>query len=85
MGAAQPSALAPLIASRPAPTPPDDQETITLLFKDGRPPLQIRNYILTRSAVYLTGKHFYEIPLSDIDLGATQRVNWDAGVAFRLP
>ncbi len=87
-GFAQPTMLMPLVplvsVSR-SPNPPDEEETVTLVFKDGRPPLQVRNYILTRSAIYLTGKHFNEILLSDIDLQATQRVNWDAGVTFRLP
>lgn len=67
------------------PKPADEEEAVTLVFKDGRPPLQVRNYILTRSAIYLAGKHFNEILVSDLDLPATQRVNWDAGVTFRLP
>lgn len=85
MGSAQPMVLVPLITVSQPPTPSDDEETVILVYKDGRPPLQIRNYILTRSAIYLTGKHFNEILLSDIDLQATQRVNWDAGVTFKLP
>lgn len=64
---------------------PAQEEVVTILFKDGRPPLQIRNYILTRSALYLAGEHFNEIPLAEIDLPATQQVNWNAGVTFRLP
>ena len=82
IGAAQPMVLVPVSRQ---PNPPEEEETVTLVYKDGRPPLQIRNYILTRSAIYLTGKHFNEIPLSDLDLQATQKVNWDAGVTFRLP
>ncbi len=73
------------ISSAYAAEPPPAPDAVTILFKDGRPPLQVRNYALTRSALYLTGQHFYEIPLSDIDLPATQRLNWNAGVAFRLP
>ncbi len=62
-----------------------EPDTVTILFKDGRPPLQVRNYALTRTALYITGQHFYEIPLTDIDLPAMQRVNWNAGIVFRLP
>lgn len=79
------SGLGPVASSRHLPDTSESDETIILVFRDGRAPLQVRNYILTRSAVYLPGKHFNEIPLSDLDLEATQRVNWAAGVTFRLP
>lgn len=78
------SMAAPLVPPRPVQAAPEE-EAITIVFKNGRPPMQVRNYILTRSALYLTGAHFNEIPLSDVDLVATQQVNWNAGVTFRLP
>ncbi len=83
--APQPMVSAPFTPLVPLGSPTEQGDVLTIVFKDGRPPLQVRNYILTRSALYLTGAHFYEVPLADIDLPATQRVNWDAGVVFRLP
>ena len=62
--------------SRPSPNrppnPPDEEEVITLVFRDAPTP-QVRNYILTLSAIYLTGKHFNEIPVSDIGLEEMQK------------
>ena len=66
-------------------TNPAPEELTTLIFKDGRPPLQIRNYALTRTALYLTGAQTYEIPVDQIDLPATVLVNQQAGISFRLP
>jgi hypothetical protein len=61
------------------------QEAVTLIFKDGRPPQQIHNYLLTRSALYVTEPDRRIIPTSQLDLVATVKVNRDAGVDFRLP
>ncbi len=71
------------VINPPAPQPQED--VVTLVFKDGRPPEQIRNYALTRSALLLPGQHMREIPLDDIDLLTTERVNRALGVDFRLP
>ena len=65
--------------------PARQEETVTIVFKDGRPAQQIRNYALTRSALLVTDARMREIPLDEIDLPATQRVNRAAGVDFRLP
>ena len=81
-------------APRPAytaevPTPaaplPDQPET-TLVFKDGRAPQQVQSYAVTRTTLYvLDGARRREIPLSQIDLPATQQTNRDAGVDFNVP
>lgn len=68
----------------PAATPAAE-DTTTLIFKDGRPPQQIRNYALTHDAIYITGAHIYQIPLNQLDLAATARVNAQAGVSFQVP
>ncbi len=71
-------------AAQPAPAAAED--AITLVFKDGRPPEQIRNYALTRTTLYvIRDGHRRDIPVSDLDLAATERANETAGVAFRLP
>ncbi len=56
-----------------------------LVFKDGRPSLEIHNYALTRTTLYVLDQHHRDIPVDDIDLAATQKANRDAGVDFRIP
>jgi hypothetical protein len=67
------------------PTPPIGEDAITLIFKDGRPPEQIHNYILTRDTLFVGDKHRPDIPVDQIDLAATVKVNQELGVDFRLP
>jgi hypothetical protein len=69
---------------RPAPEP-EPQKAVTLIFKDGRPSQQFYNYMLTRTTLYVQDQHRQQIPVADIDLAATQKVNTDAGVEFQLP
>jgi hypothetical protein len=63
----------------------ESQETVTLIFKDGRPPEQIHNYLLTRTTLYVGDVPHRDIPTAQLDLAATAKVNHDAGVEFRLP
>ena len=74
-----------VVASASPVSSPAAEEATTLVFRDGRPPLKIGNYALTRSAIYLTGARIYEIPLSELDLSATVQVNRQAGIEFQLP
>jgi hypothetical protein len=60
-------------------------EAVTLVFKDGRPPEQIHNYILTRTTLFVRDQHARKIPTDQLDLAATAKVNQDAGVDFQLP
>jgi hypothetical protein len=63
-----------------------DQPGVTLVFKDGRPPQQVRNYAVTRTTLYvLDGARRREIPLDDLDLPSTEKTNRDAGVDFDVP
>jgi hypothetical protein len=64
---------------------PAAEEAVTLVFKDGRPAEQIHNYVLTSTTLYVGDGHRREIPLDQLDLTATAKVNRDAGVDFRLP
>lgn len=70
--------------SQPAASPESD-EVVTLIFKDGRPPEQIHNYILTRSTLIVGDKQHRNIPTDQLDLIATAKANQDAGIEFRLP
>lgn len=78
-----PSAYPPLPAQ--ANPPPEREEAVTLIFKDGRPSEQIHNYILTRSTLFVGDGQHREIPTDQLDLVATAKANQDAGVDFRLP
>ena len=62
------------------------QPATTLIFKDGRTPVQVHNYALTASTLYaLDGESRQEIPLSLLNVPATVEANRAAGVDFALP
>jgi hypothetical protein len=62
------------------------QPATTLIFKDGRPPVQVHNYALTASTLYaLDGDSGQEIPLSLLNVPETVETNRKAGVDFALP
>jgi hypothetical protein len=66
--------------------PVSAQPATTLIFKDGRPPVQVHNYALTADTLYaLDGDSRKEIPLSLLNLQATVEANRAAGVDFALP
>jgi len=59
---------------------------LTVIFKDGRAPIQVRNYLMTaRILTDLDSYHYEQIPLDQIDLAATKRFNTFAGVDFQVP
>ena len=64
---------------------PAPENAVTLVFKDGRPTEQIHNYMLTRTTLYVQEQRMREIAVADLDLAATEKVNREAGVDFRLP
>jgi hypothetical protein len=81
----------PLNPYPPYPGPPQpiaapaSQEAVTLVFADGRPSEQIHNYMLTRTTLFVLDEHHRDVPLDQLDLAATAKVNHDAGIDFRLP
>ncbi|MGO9338194.1 MAG: hypothetical protein ACLPY1_11870 [Terracidiphilus sp.] len=77
-----PIAMTSASARRAAPA---SEEAVTLIFKDGRAPRQIHNYILTRSTLFVGDRNPSEIPVNQLDLEATAKVNQNAGIDFRLP
>lgn len=64
---------------------PSSENAVTLIFKDGRPPEQIHNYLLTATTLTVLDQHDREIPLDQIDVAATQAANRATGVDFRVP
>jgi hypothetical protein len=63
-----------------------DHPALTLVFNDGRPPIQVHSYALTSSSVFVAESgHQRIIPVTDLDLPATIAQNREAGVNFELP
>jgi len=62
-----------------------NEDGVTLVFKDGRMPVQIHDYVLTRNTVYVWDRHQRVIPIDQIDMVATAKANSEAGVDFELP
>ena len=90
----QPPSYAPWPYSRPAPSsssqvipsaPPAPDVPVTLVFKDGRPNEKIHNYLLTNSTLSVLDQQRQVIPVDQLDIAATERVNREAGVDFALP
>lgn len=76
----------------PAPAAPQMQyvpgsaTTVILIYRDGRPPEQIQNYLATRSTLtVLDGGRRRDIPLSALNIPATISANRQTGVDFQLP
>lgn len=72
-------------AEPPAAATAQTQEPLMLVFKDGRPAQQVRNYILTPEWIYIQDENRRAIPVDQLDLTATAQVNRQAGVDFQLP
>lgn len=65
---------------------PGSADTVTLIFKDGRPPEQVQNYIATKKTLtVINGSRHYDIPIADLDVLATIKANRETGVGFQLP
>ena len=56
-----------------------------LVFRDRRPSLEIHNYALTPKILYVLDQQHRDIPVDEIDLAATQKVNRDSGIDFQFP
>lgn len=61
-------------------------EPLKLIFKDGRAPITIQNYMVNaRALTDLDSDHFEKIPLEQIDIAATQEANRSHGIDFQVP
>jgi hypothetical protein len=77
--------------ARSAPAPrhqqehPDPDPTTVLIFRDQHKK-EIQNYAIVGQTLWsFAAQHTEKIPLSDLDIPATQKANEDRGVDFRLP
>jgi len=65
---------------------PGSSDTVILIYKDGRPPEQIQNYLATRTSItILDGGRRRVVPVDALDIPATIRANRQTGVDFKLP
>jgi hypothetical protein len=79
--AEQSAAPAPAAVSAPLPKQP-----LTVIFKSGRDPIRIENYMMTATVLTdLDAQHYEQIPLDQVDRVATQWANSAAGVDFQIP
>jgi hypothetical protein len=62
----------------------NNDATTLLIFKDGTQ-REVKNYAIMGQYVFLFSGDHRKIPLSDINVDATQKVNEDRGVEFRVP
>ncbi len=59
---------------------------LTVIFKSGRAPETMQNYMLTSKALTdLDPDHYQQIPLDQINLSATAQANRSKGVDFQVP
>ncbi len=72
-------------SENPAPPAEPPLPPTSLVFKDSHT-LEVGNYAIVGQTLYdLTPGHPRRIPISDLDLEATQKANEDRGVTFQLP
>lgn len=76
----EPAAATPVL-----PTPVSDtQRVTTVVLNDGRS-VQIQNYALTPTTLYVLDAQRRDIPLGEIDIAATQKANRAVGIDFQVP
>lgn len=67
------------------PTAVGEQDTTTLIFADGHQ-LDLHNYAIVGQTLFnFDGTGPFKVRLAELDLGATEKINEDRGVEFKLP
>jgi hypothetical protein len=74
-----PVQAAPIQNYEPAPI-----DSTVLVFRDGHKQ-QVTNYAVVGQTLYVFDERRQKIPLGDLDVPATIKVNDDRGVEFQLP
>lgn len=75
----------PAQPASPSSQPAQPQEPSVLVFRDGHQ-LEVQNYAIVADFLYdFTPGHARKIPLSQLDLPATEKANADRGLDFTLP
>jgi len=68
-----------------APEPVADQPNTVLIFKDGHKS-NVQNYAIVAETLFdFTDGRSHKIPLTELDLPATQKINEDHGIDFHVP
>ncbi len=62
-----------------------DEPAVTLVFKDGRPNQVIHNYLINANVLTVWDDSSHDIPIDQLDVEATRKINHDHGVEFFLP
>ncbi len=78
--AAEPTEPAPPTSS----SVENDEPRTLLIFKDGRQ-MEVANYAIMGSTLYLFAGDHRKISLADLDIDATRKANDDRGIGFRVP
>jgi len=74
------------VAEPIARTAPVTEQSLTVIFKTGRAPVKMQNYMMTGKVLTdLDSGHYEQIPVDQIDIAATQWASGDAGVRFEIP
>ena len=61
-------------------------QALTVIFKSGRDPVKMQNYMMTAKVLTdLDSRHYEQIPIDQIDVVATQWANSAVGVRFEIP
>lgn len=64
---------------------PGPQQAVKVIFKDGRPPETIHNYMLTSTTLTVLDSKYQQIPVDEINLAATEAANRAQGINFTVP
>jgi hypothetical protein len=68
------------------PVPSASEQALTVIFKSGRDPVKMQNYMTTAKVLTdLDSRHYEQIPIDQIDVVATQWANSAVGVRFEVP
>jgi hypothetical protein len=76
----------PSYAGSPATSRPAAEPALTVIFKNGRTPESMQNYMVNAKALTdLDQQHYEQIPLDQIDIAATEQTNRARGLDFQVP
>jgi hypothetical protein len=71
--------------SRPSPPPREEPRNLVLVFRDGHQ-LTVQNYAITGRTLWILSEHTAKkIPLSELNLPATEEENAKRGIDFHAP
>jgi hypothetical protein len=82
---AEASAPPPPRRAQAQPETPEKVQPTTLVFRDGKTQ-QVENYAIAGGTLWVFGEQrSRKIPLSELDVSATQKANEERGVSFHVP